>query len=194
MESGLQATDEQIFILELTFVYVFITIAVMAVVTIAVWNGGDPMIAYVPVPILEWGFLGGMVAVIYQLSYRRKRFANLTQLYTWAIAKPLIGLVMGGVVYFLALSGQLYFSGAPAAGTPGSPLVEPLAGKTALFNVIAFIAAFSDRWSIDLIEKFTSKTGLAEGEQPATTQESAAEGQEPAKDGEEPTAEKPPVK
>jgi hypothetical protein len=175
--------DEQRLILELTFLYVFITIAIMAVVTIAVWGRTDPIIAYVPVPILEWAFLGGMVAVVYRLGFQRKRFVNLTQLYTWAIAKPLIGLVMGGVVYFLAVAGQIYYTG-------GTTL--PL--KPELFNVIAFIAAFSDRWSIDLIEKFTEKTGLAEGEQAVTPQEPVKEGEDQAKEGGEPAAKTPPVK
>ena len=186
MEPRPQATHEQRLILELTFLYVFITIAVMTVVSIAVWNKTDPIIAYVPGPVIEWGFLGGMVAVIYQLSYRRKKYSSLTQLYTWAMAKPLIGIVMGGLVYFLAVSGSLYFGG--SAGD------DPLVGRTALFNVIAFIAAFSDRWSIDLIEKFTSKTGLAEGDQAVTPQEPAKEGQEQVTGGEEPAAETPPVK
>lgn len=188
MESKPIATYEQRLIVEITFFYVVLTIAVMTVMIKETFNKStDPVFAWVPIGIIEWAFLGGMVAVIYCLAYQRKRFSNLTQLVTWAIAKPLIGLVMGGLVYFMALSGQLYLN----SGVKGAP---PDLQNPQLFCVIAFIAAFSDRWSIDLIEKFTSTTGLAEGEQPATTQESAKEGQEPTKDGEEPTAEKPPVK
>jgi len=188
MESKPLATFEQRIILEITFLYVVLTIAVIIVTTMKLFNQFSFDVAWVPIWVLEWGFLGGMVAVIYRLSYQRKRFVNLPQLGTWVIAKPLIGIVMGALVYLLAVSGQLYLN----SGVQGAS--GTISNNPQLFCAIAFIAAFSDRWSIDLIEKFTSKTGLAEGEQPVTTQESAAEGQEPAKDGEEPTAEKPPVK
>ena len=186
MEKKPIATYEQRLVLEITFLYVVLTIATMVVATKKLWDKTNIIIAWVPISIIEWAFLGGMVAVIYGLAYHRKRFTNLMQLGTWAIAKPLIGIVMGGLVYFLAVSGQLYLNSGTNAPTD---LQHP-----ELFCAIAFIAAFSDRWSIDLIEKFTEKTGLSEGEQAAATPEPAKEEKEPVKEGEEKAAETPPVK
>jgi hypothetical protein len=187
MESKPLATFEQRIILEITFLYVVLTIAVIIVTTMKLFNQLSFDVAWVPIWVLEWGFLGGMVAVIYRLSYQRKRFVNLPQLGTWVIAKPLIGIVMGALVYLLAVSGQLYLN----SGVQGAS--GTISNNPQLFCAIAFIAAFSDRWSIDLIEQFTRKTGLAEDDQ-AVTPEPVKEGQEQAKEGGEPAVKTPPVK
>jgi hypothetical protein len=160
MESKPFATYEQRIIFEVTILYIILIIGIMMVVSIVIWDRPTPTIAWVPVDILEWAFIGGMIAVIYRLAYQRKRYTNLVQLGTWVIARPLIGTVMGVLVYFLALGTLQVVTGKP----------DPVPGGTRLFYLIAFIAAFSDRWYTALIDWFSSKQRPDQGDQAAGTQ------------------------
>ena len=119
---------------------------VLLVITIAVWNRPDPIVAYVPVPILEWSFAGGMVAVINRLANPRPLSRN--HLYRWMIARPIIGIFMGGVIYFIALAGAILTK---------APLTENGQLQQNLWlNAIAFVAAFNDRFADGVIRRMTS--------------------------------------
>lgn len=126
----------------LTIIYVVVLLLIVGIVSVLLWNKPDPIIMYVPVPILEWAFVGSMVGVLYRLAYRKKVWDSHLGLYTWVIAKPIIGLVMGALVYFLALGGGKLL-GAPADALKGEQVYW--------LNVIAFIGGFSDKLSIGLI-------------------------------------------
>ncbi len=132
----------------LTIVYVVVLLTIVAIVSFLLWNKTDPVIMYVPVPILEWAFVGSMIAVLYRLTYRKKVWDSNLGLYTWVIAKPIIGLVMGALVYFLALGGGDLLGAAPGA----------LKGEQIYWlNVIAFIGGFSDDLSIGLINRIVAQ-------------------------------------
>jgi hypothetical protein len=128
---------------------VFLLLLTIGIVSFVVWNKPDYFIMYVPVPILEWAFVGSMVAVIYRLSYRKIIWNGSIGLYTWVIAKPMIGLFMGALVYFLALGGGKLL-GAPS---------EALKGEQVYWLcVVAFIGGFSDELSLGLIKRIVTKT------------------------------------
>jgi len=93
---------------------VLFLLVVMVVATILLWGQPDPRIAYVPLPILQWSFLGGMVAVLYRLA-NQANTPNV-HLYIWIITKPIIGMVMGAMVFFLAVGGVLLLSDQKLAG------------------------------------------------------------------------------
>jgi hypothetical protein len=102
-----------------------------------------PIIMFVPVPILQWAFAGAMISVLYRLAYRIDIKAVGLELYTWVVAKPLIGLFMGALVYFVALAVAKLLDGPPEAL------------QNALWlNVVAFVGGFSDELSIGLIKRF----------------------------------------
>jgi hypothetical protein len=119
---------------------------VLVVISIAIWDKPDFYIAYVPVPILEWGFAGGMLAVINRLA--SGRYSSVRRLYPWVVARPIIGLFMGGVIYFIALAGAI-LTKAPL--TSGGQLPQNL-----WLNAVAFIAAFNDRFTEAVIGRITS--------------------------------------
>jgi hypothetical protein len=128
---------------------VFLLLLTIGIVSFVVWNKPDYFIMYVPVPILEWAFVGSMVAVIYRLSYRKIIWNGSIGLYTWVIAKPMISLFMGALVYFLALGGGKLL-GAPS---------EALKGEQVYWLcVVAFIGGFSDELSLGLIKRIVTKT------------------------------------
>lgn len=141
--------NEQKKLFWITIGYVGALLIIMGVLTYLLWNKGNYTIAWVPVAILEWSFLGGMVAVLYRLAYPRN--IPRISLYTWVIAKPIIGLVMGAVIYFVALGGGRLV-GANLLDKNGQ--IADL--NTILWlNALAFIGGFSDRFSIDLINRIT---------------------------------------
>jgi archaellum biogenesis protein FlaJ (TadC family) len=116
-------------------------ILIIAALSYLLWNQNDPRIVYVPVSILEWGFIGGMVGVLYRLAFKRSGHRNNAQLYRWIIAKPIVSVVMGAIVYFLAVSGELALNG------------RTQINNIEFLNVIAFLGGFSDRFSIDLLNR-----------------------------------------
>lgn len=133
----------------LTIVYVVLLLLVVVVVSVLIWDKPNYFIMYVPVSILEWAFVGGMVAVLYRLAYRKKVWDSNLGLYTWVIAKPIIGLVMGALVYFVALGGGKLL-GAPDDALKGEQIYW--------LNAVAFIGGFSDELSIGLINRLVSQT------------------------------------
>jgi hypothetical protein len=120
-------------------------IVVISILSYLLWNRTDPRIIYVPVYILEWGFVGGMVGVLYRLAFTRTAHRDEAQLYLWAIAKPIVATVMGAIVYFLAVSGELALNGRTEIRN-----IEFL-------NVVAFLGGFSDRFSIDLLNRLIGR-------------------------------------
>lgn len=126
--------------------YIVILLLVLVVISIAIWNRPDFFIAYVPVPILEWGFAGGMLAVIHRLA--SGRYSSVNRLYTWIVARPIIGLFMGGVIYFIALAGGILTH---------APLKDGQLPDNLWLNAIAFIAAFNDRFAEAVIGRITSR-------------------------------------
>lgn len=138
--------DEQRRLLWISLLYADILILVIGVVSILVWDQRDPIIAYVPTPILEWAFIGAVVAVLYQLATRENTPG--TRLYLWIIAKPIVGLSMGALVYFIALGGSILL---------GNPSGKELPSNTIYWLcALAFVGGFSDKFSMDLMDRFVS--------------------------------------
>jgi hypothetical protein len=132
----------------LTILYVLILLLTLVGVSFIIWNKPDYFIMYVPVPILEWAFVGSMVGVLFRLAYRKKVWTSAIGLYTWVIAKPIIGLFMGALVYFLALAGGKLL-GAPSDALKGEQVYW--------LCIVAFIGGFSDELSIGLVKKIVTK-------------------------------------
>jgi hypothetical protein len=132
-------------VLWLTVTVVFLLLGPLALTSYLIW-GKAINIMYVPIAIIEWAFAGGMVSVLYRLTTRRGLPTGRLPLYTWAIAKPVIGLFMGSLVYFLALAGAKLLDASPpsiqtkgpaavatpqAAATPGAFAVATPAAQPA---------------------------------------------------------------
>lgn len=122
------------------------------------WDLKDPKIMYVPVPILQWAFVGGMVGVLYRLAFDRGNSQDSFSLYPWIVAKPVVGIVMGALVYFIALSGELALNGTTRVNN-----IEFL-------NVLAFLGGFSDRFSVELLEKISGRVGKGKEEHGNSTE------------------------
>ena len=125
--------------------YSLVLLLILGAVAYITWGKPDPQLWYVPVPILMWAFVGGMVGVLYQIAFKKDLNPRF---YTWLVSKPIVGMIMGAIVYFLAVGGEL-----------------TLNGNTEIANiqvlcVLAFLGGFSDRYSIGLLEKIADTTGI----------------------------------
>lgn len=125
----------------------------LGVLSYILWDRPDPKIMYVPVPILQWGFVGGVVSVLYRLAFDRSHRPESDALYPWIVAKPVVGIVMGAIVYFIALSGELALNG------------KTEINNIAFLNILAFLGGFSDRFSLDLLEKIAGRVSKGKSEQ-----------------------------
>ena len=129
----------------ITLTYTTIFLVIITIGTYLLWDQPNFSIAYVPIDVLEWAFIGGMIGVLYRLAYHPHALekANFT---AWIVAKPVIGVVMGGLIYYLAVSGSIFLN--------GSSTIK----NTELLDVIAFIGGFSDKLTISLINKIIDKS------------------------------------
>lgn len=100
---------------------------------------------FVPVAVLEWGFVGGATGVLFRVAYPQEAKVAPVRFATWVVAKPVVGMVMGGIVYFPAVSGELALNG---KGT---------IQNVQFLNVLAFVGGFSDRFSIELIDRLVDR-------------------------------------
>ncbi|MCX6677317.1 MAG: hypothetical protein NTU95_05150 [Methanothrix sp.] len=87
--------------------------------------------------------MGGVIGVLNGLM------KNFKDDYVWVITKPFIAMVMGGVVYFIALGGGILI-GLPQTGSLPTNTIY-------LLCAFAFIAGFSEEFSLDLINRLTGK-------------------------------------
>ncbi|HEV8238857.1 MAG TPA: hypothetical protein VGS57_05780 [Thermoanaerobaculia bacterium] len=141
-------------VLWLAVIFVILLVGLLAATSYAIWPrddlgalvwrpGEDFNIMWVPIAIIEWAFAGAMVSVLYRLATRRGLPAGRSALYTWVIARPVIGLFLGGLVYFLALAGAKLLDG---------KLTDAL-----WLNVVAFVGGFSEDLSVGLIQRFVRR-------------------------------------
>ncbi len=129
----------------ITFIYTVSFLTIISVGTYLLWNQHSFSIAYVPIDVLEWAFIGGMMGVLYQLAYHPHTL-DKTNFTSWIVAKPVIGVVMGGLIYFLAVSGSIFLNGTSSIK------------NTELLDVFAFIGGFSDKLTISLINQIVDKS------------------------------------
>ena len=125
----------------IVFFYSVGLVVTMAVITYFLWDKKDPRIMYVPVPILQWSFVGGVAGVLYRLAFRGADASKDPNLFSWIVAKPVIGLFMGALIYFLAVSGELALNG------------KPQIANIQFLCAVAFLGGFSDRFSLETINR-----------------------------------------
>lgn len=148
---------------------------IVALVAIAAANAGRtdaPVPIFgVPPSILMWGAAGSLAAILYRF-YTEERRVRFDVEFRWLIARPVIGIIMGAVVYLAMRAGLLLLGAAPPSGTGG----DASASQLGVYWVIAFLAGFSDKFYIGIIDLLVERTM---GEQEQETQGQPVEANEP---------------
>ncbi|MDT7806643.1 MAG: hypothetical protein QOJ70_456 [Acidobacteriota bacterium] len=116
----------------------------------------------VPLSVILWGAAGSLAAILYRF-YTEQGQIRFAAEFRWLIARPIIGIIMGAVVYLALISGMVLVStnGAGAAsGTPVSPDgIVPAPGiRMEAFWIIAFLAGFSDKFYLGVIDLLVART------------------------------------
>lgn len=115
----------RIFVYEVAWLTVLVGIFFFALVSqsgivqrVSAWTGTDPsaphLLLVVPFLInMVWGGIGGVVGALYSLWWHVSEVQDFDRQYTmWYLVQPIMGVVLGGIVYlvvntgFLALQGQ----------------------------------------------------------------------------------------
>lgn len=127
--------------------------AIIAIVVLgsSVWttNTQVPIIG-IPVSVLTWAAVGSLAAILYRFYTRRR--GRVSREIRWLIARPIVGIIMGGLSYLAVVSGLLIF-GTATGSEPNAPTTRP----QLLWILLAFLSGFSDKIFKAIIELVAGK-------------------------------------
>ena len=114
-------------------------------------------VPYISVPVwaLIWGALGSLSAILYKF-YIVKRRVKFSIEFQWLIARPIIGILMSAVAY-LAITSGLILLGAKSSSSLANEL-DASNNATRFTAIVCFLAGFSDRVYLGIINLLVSKT------------------------------------
>ena len=142
----------------LALVLVLVLLGTSILYAWAVWNKNDYWLFFVPSTPIFWAFLGGVIRVLHGLAIEpAARPSERTSVYTWAITRPIIGAVMGAFVYLALFSGLFLLDRTPPSLTEQAPTQGVPQGpiRPETLSAVAFVAGFSDRFSINVLERIS---------------------------------------
>jgi hypothetical protein len=115
-----------------------------------------PTVFNIPQEIFMWAAAGSLAAILYKFYTKQDR-VNFQYEVRWLIARPMIGIIMGAVAYVGVLSGLILLNAANNA-VPAPGPSEPV-GRA--YCIVAFLAGFSDKFYMGVINLLVSKTTLS---------------------------------
>ena len=123
----------------------------------------------VPGLVLFWAAAGSLAAILYRF-YTEKGRIRFSSEVRWLIARPIIGIIMGAVVY-LALQSGFILMGQPSSNADAaSTTVKAQIINQQLSYVIAFLSGFSDKFYLGVINLLVTKTVRDSGKEPDKTE------------------------
>ena len=109
-----------------------------------------------PLPVVLWSFIGGIGATLYAFVGTQQQVENEPFRLDWLIGRPLVGVIMGCVVYLAVATSISALTSAEVS--PGSSYNE--GAKPYLLWALAFLGGFSDKFALllfdNLVGKYTS--------------------------------------
>jgi hypothetical protein len=135
----------------------------------------------IPLSVIIWGAAGSLAAILYRFYTEQGRIRFAAE-FRWLIARPIIGIIMGAVVYLALISGMILVTqnGGGAAVAAGA---NPPAIRMESFWIIAFLAGFSDKFYLGVIDLLVARTVRSEevdSNTVVTHKERIPEGDQPA--------------
>jgi hypothetical protein len=117
----------------------------------------------VPLSVILWGAAGSLAAILFRF-YKEKEQGQIRFAleFRWLIARPIIGIIMGAVVYLALISGLVLVS--TSGGATADPAVSAEGAITSsgvrmeAFWIIAFLAGFSDKFYLGVIDLLVART------------------------------------
>ncbi len=146
-------------VLAIFIIVVYIVGIVLAVALIpeSTANKAIPILG-VPPSIILWSAIGSLAVILYRFYTERDRI-QLSAEVRWLIARPMIGIIMGSVAFLVFSSGLILFNAQTIQETSES------GNKLALsiFYTLAFVAGFSDKFYLAIINLLIDKAPLKLG-------------------------------
>jgi hypothetical protein len=104
-------------------------------------------IIQVPLPIVVWSAIGSFTAILYR--FNKSGDVELQDPLRWLFTRPLTGIVMGTIAFFVLKVG--FLSVLPNENSPG--------GSTEILWLVAFITGFSDRLADSTLKLLAGQFG-----------------------------------
>lgn len=114
----------------------------------------------VPQSVILWGAAGSLAAILYRFYTEQGQIRFATE-FRWLIARPIIGIIMGGVVYIALNSGLVLLTSSSAAQTTASAAANSTVNINS-FWIVAFLAGFSDKFYLGVIDLLVARTVKSE--------------------------------
>jgi len=111
----------------------------------------------VPVSVLLWGAAGSLAAILYRFYTEQGRIRFSTE-FRWLIARPIIGIIMGGVVYIGLTSGLVLLTTAGNNASAAGAAAATATMHNEAFWIVAFLAGFSDKFYLGVIDLLVART------------------------------------
>ncbi|MCI5163001.1 MAG: hypothetical protein D3917_13490 [Candidatus Electrothrix sp. AX5] len=109
----------------------------------------------IPVSVVLWAAFGSLAAILYR--FYTKEFKRISAEIKWLTARPVIGVIMGSLMYLSLKSGTIIF-GAESSDE----------SKMYIYWIVAFLGGFSDKFFESIIDSLTGK--ITSGNYPEKTQ------------------------
>jgi hypothetical protein len=138
----------------------FLFVALLIAAAIPTYNNPGLLVKKVfgvPLSVMLWGAAGSLAAILYRF-YTEQGQIRFSAEFRWLIARPIIGIIMGAVVYLALVSGLVLISnGADSGAGPGAGAGEGIARLEALW-IVSFLAGFSDKFYLGVIDLLVART------------------------------------
>ncbi len=103
----------------------------------------------IPFQIIVWSAIGSFAAILYRF-YKSPPRVNFEIEFRWLIARPIIGIIMGTLVYLALVAGLIVFTPAQSGATSAIDIQK--SGQLAQYWIVAFLGGFSDKFYEKIIE------------------------------------------
>lgn len=101
-------------------------------------NESIPLLG-IPLSVLLWSFIGSFVALL--MSFIRRKFWAVSDLFKWFLARSLVGFIMGAILYLVVVAG--FFVSGVVIGSPTSTLSA--LPRPEIFWLLALVGAANDK-------------------------------------------------
>ena len=143
----------------LAFIVPTVVLIVLIIVFIVGAITGKPDINTVipiiqmPLIVLLWSMIGSFTAILYR--FNKSGDAELEDPLRWVFTRPLTGIIMGILSYYVILAGLLAI--VPKDASPATNISS--SGIPQIFWIIAFITSFSDRFADTILRSLFGRFG-----------------------------------
>ncbi|TEU10920.1 MAG: hypothetical protein E3J21_24880 [Anaerolineales bacterium] len=105
---------------------------------------------------MAWGGIGGVVGSLYSLYWHAAVEQDFDKQYLmWYIVQPVMGLILGGIVYLIIASGFISVQVLTAQATDFSEASQAMANPAikAFHSVVACVAGFRQRFVFEMLDR-----------------------------------------